>query len=205
VEGASIDKQSHLMDSDRWIEETIEFDRAVKVAQDFAASNPDTLVIVTADHECAGVGIIGAYTGTGASSANVATYDAAKFPKYTIQADGYPLTTDVPGKMLIGYAGNADRYESWQSNAQPSIDSQQPFIGAAPLNAYPTTLLGQPNTRNVSTGYLVTGQVPGDQGVHTATDIPLSAYGRGAMLFSGVMDNTDVFFKIGQVVLGGSK
>ncbi|WP_295750754.1 alkaline phosphatase [Undibacterium sp.] len=205
VEGASIDKQSHLMDSDRWIEETIEFDRAVKVAQDFAASNPDTLVIVTADHECAGVGIIGAYTGTGASSANVATYDAAKFPKYTIQADGYPLTTDVPGKMVIGYAGNADRYETWQSNAQPSQDSQQPFIGAAPLNTYPVTLIGQPNTRNVSTGYLITGQVAGDQGVHTATDIPLSAYGRGAMLFSGVMDNTDVFFKIGQVVLGGSK
>lgn len=204
IEGASIDKQSHLMDSDRWIEETIEFDRAVKVAQDFASANPDTLVIVTADHECAGVGIIGAHTGSGASSANVATYDNAKFPRYMIQADGYPLTTDVPGKMLIGYAGNADRYETWQSSAQPAQDSQQPFTGAAPLNAYPTTAMGQPNTRNVSTGYLITGQVPGDQGVHTGTDIPLSAYGRGAMMFSGVMDNTDVFFKIGQAVLGGS-
>ena len=207
IEGASIDKQSHLMDADRWIEETIEFDRAVKVAQDFAASpaGADTLVIVTADHECAGVGIIGAYTGSGASSANVATYDAAAFPKYTILADGYPATTDVPGKMLIGYAGNADRYETWQSSALPAQDTQQPFIGAAPLSTYPVTTTGKSNTRNVSTGYLITGQVPGDQGVHTATDIPLSAYGRGAMMFSGVMDNTDVFFKIGQAVIGGSK
>ncbi|MGZ3240212.1 MAG: alkaline phosphatase [Burkholderiaceae bacterium] len=205
IEGASIDKQSHLMDSDRWIEETIEFDRAVKVAQDFAATHPDTLVIVTADHECAGVGIIGAYTGSGASSANVATYDHAKFPHYTIQPDGYPLTTDVPGKMLIGYAGNADRYETWQSSAKPAQDSQQVFIDAAPLNTYPVTAMGQPNTRNVSNGYLITGQVPGDQGVHTATDVPLSAYGRGAQMFSGVMDNTDVFFKISQAVLGGSK
>ena len=49
------------------------------------------------------------------------------------------------------------------------------------------------------------GQVPGDQGVHTATDIPLSAFGRGASLFTGVMDNTDVFFKMGQAVLGGVK
>ncbi len=205
IEGASIDKQSHLMDADRWIEETIEFDRAVKVAQDFAAANPDTLVIVTADHECAGVGIIGAYTGNGASSANVATYDAAAFPQYTIMADGYPQTTDVPGKMLIGYAANADRYETWQSSAEPAQDTQQPFIGANPLAAYPVTTMGKSNTRNVSTGYLITGQVAGDQGVHTATDIPLSAYGRGAMMFSGVMDNTDVFFKIGQAVLGGSK
>ena len=59
VEGASIDKQAHLMDSDRWILDTIEFDRAIKVAQDFAKRNPDTLVIVTADHECAGAAIIG--------------------------------------------------------------------------------------------------------------------------------------------------
>ena len=52
VEGASIDKQAHLMDSDRWILETIEFDKAVAKAQAFAAANPDTVVIVTADHEC---------------------------------------------------------------------------------------------------------------------------------------------------------
>ena len=50
IEGASIDKQSHLMDTDRWILETVEFDRAVQVAKDYAASHPDTLVIVTADH-----------------------------------------------------------------------------------------------------------------------------------------------------------
>jgi alkaline phosphatase len=219
VEGASIDKQSHLMDSDRWIEETMEFDRAVKVAQDFAKLNPDTLVIVTADHECGGAAIIGASVGTAHTVADVGTYQAAKFPQYTIAADGYPVTTDIPGKMLIGYAGNADRYETWQSNAQPSQDSQQPFVGQFPLNGYTCGANGNLGTqcmsatgvanagpiRNVATGYLVTGQVPGDQGVHTATDIPLSAFGRGASLFTGVMDNTDVFFKMSQAVLGGAK
>ena len=204
IEGASIDKQSHLMDADRFIEETIEFDRAVKVAQDFAATHPDTLVIVTADHECAGVGIIGAYVGSGiASSANVGVYESAGFPKYTILPDGYPQTTDIPGKMLIGFAANADRYESWRANAQPTQDGQQPFIGQEPLSSNPTLAMGKSNTRNASTGYLITGQVPGDQGVHTGTDVPLSAYGRGARLFSGVIDNTDVFFKIGQAVVGG--
>lgn len=219
IEGASIDKQAHLMDSDRWILETIEFDRAIQVAKDFATQNPDTLVIVTADHECAGAAIIGASTKTnvalqgtlglgttaGQRDPVVGTYDAARFPKYSMSADGYPTTTDVDNKMLIGYGANADRYETWVANTQPSQDTQQPFVGQAPLNAYPTTLLGQPNTRNVSTGFLITGQVGGDQAVHTATDVPLSAYGRGASLFTGVMDNTDVFFKFGQAAIGGVK
>jgi alkaline phosphatase len=45
----------------------------------------------------------------------------------------------------------------------------------------------------------VTGQVPGDSAVHTATDVPLSAYGRGAASFTGLMDNTDVFFKLARI------
>ena len=60
AEGASIDKQAHLMDSERWMLDTIEFDRAVGVARNFAKNHPGTLVIVTADHECSGAAIIGA-------------------------------------------------------------------------------------------------------------------------------------------------
>jgi alkaline phosphatase len=201
IEGASIDKQAHLMDSDRWILEVIEFDRAVKVAQDYASTHPDTLVIVTADHECSGAALIGASLGAAATQANVGTYQSAKFPKYTIAPDGFPASTDFVGKLLVGYGANADRYETWLTNPKPTQDSQQPFVGVAPLNTYPLN----PNVRNSGLGYLVTGQVPGEQAVHTATDIPLSAYGRGASLFTGVFDNTDVFFKLGQLVLGGVK
>jgi alkaline phosphatase len=213
IEGASIDKQSHAMDTDRWLLEMLEFDRAVQVAKDFALKNPDTLVIVTADHECSGAAIIGASTkpigaiqhATATPSvanlrdAVVGTYTASKFPKYVIAPDGYPQTTDVDYKMLIGYGANSDRYETWLANALPTQDGLQPFVGQPPLNAAPAT----PSQRNLSTGFFVTGQVPGDSAVHTATDVPLSAMGRGAAAFTGVMDNTDVFFKIGQAVVGG--
>ena len=215
IEGASIDKQAHLMDTDRWLLEVIEFDRAVQVAKDFAAKNPDTLVIVTADHECSGAAIIGASTKPIAAireatanpsaattrDAIVGVYQSAKFPKYVIAADGYPQTTDVDYKMLIGYGANADRYETWLANTTPTQDPQQPFASQPPQSNYPAN----PQMRNATTGYLVTGQVPGDNAVHTATDVPLSAFGRGASLFTGVMDNTDVFFKIGQVAVGGVK
>jgi len=203
IEGASIDKQAHLMDSDRWVLEVIEFDRAVAVAKAFAEKHPDTLVIVTADHECSGAAIIGASTATAAAlqadpaagKTVVGTYDAAGFPKYTLAADGYPLTTQIDRKLLIGYGANADRYETWLPNAFPTKDSQQPFP--------PSQSPADPTLRNKDVGYLITGQVPGDQAVHTATDIPLSSFGRGASLFHGVMDNTDVFFDIGQAAVGG--
>lgn len=217
VEAASIDKQAHLMDSDRWILETIEFDRAIAKAKNFAAANPDTIVIVTADHECAGATIIGASTTTAANlqslaagsthttaaqrDAVVGTYESAKFPAYTMAADGYPVATDVDGKMLIGYGANADRYETWLTNARPTQDSQQPFYATTPLNTYPAS----PAVRNSTTGYLVTGQIPGSQAAHTASDIPLSAYGRGASLFTGTFDNTDVFFKLAQIAIAGAK
>ena len=53
----------------------------------------------------------------------------------------------------------------------------------------------------------MTGQVPsavaGSQAVHTASDIPIYAEGRGAALFRGSIDNTDVFFNVMQAVVGG--
>jgi alkaline phosphatase len=227
VEGASIDKQAHVMDSDRWILETIEFDKAVQKAKDFAAANPDTVVIVTADHECAGAGIIGSLAtsldtlktnlsnGTATASNSVGTYDAAGFPAYSIQADGYPLTTDVEKKMIIGYAANADRYETWLTSAYPIVDSAMlssatsgVVNGKSPTSVYNRNNPSATYSTKAYSGYLVTGQVPGqggNQATHTATDIPLSAIGRGASLFNGVIDNTDVFFKLGQIAIGGAK
>jgi alkaline phosphatase len=214
VEAASIDKQAHNMDSERWILDTIEFDRAVAVCKHFAENNPDTLVIITADHECAGVNIIGASrvsnselvtraaSGLGTAPGGprngvVGTYDAAGFPVYEIAADGYPSTTDPDRKMLIGYAANADRYEDWLTNVQPLRDSQQPFNNVPPLNTYPSG----PLARDTAGNFFVTGQIQDTVAAHTASDIPLSAFGTGAQRFTGVMDNTDVFFKAMSVAL----
>lgn len=218
VEAASIDKQAHNMDTERWLLDTVEFDKAIGVAKVFAEQNPDTLVIVTADHECAGVNIIGAAnktlaqlqslsvnadaaTGKANLQGAVGTYDAAGFPVCSLAADGYPAATDVDYKMLIGYAGNADRYEDWLTNARPLRDSQQPFNGSAPLNTYPNG----PTSRDTAGQFLITGQVAGSSAVHTGSDIPVSAMGRGATLFAGVIDNTDVFFKAMQAAVGGVK
>ncbi|MGH8582033.1 MAG: alkaline phosphatase [Gammaproteobacteria bacterium] len=215
VEGASIDKQAHSMDSERWILDTIEFDKAIAVAKAYAEGHGDTLVLVTADHECGGVAVIGGSrvtdadlqariaTGQGAAQVRngvVGTSDLAGFPHYPISAtDGYPQSTDPDFKMLIGYAANADRYEDWRTNPQPLRDSQQPGNGVAPLDTYPSG----PLNRDTAGNFLVTGQIADTVAAHTANDIPLSAFGRGSTLIGGTMDNTDIFFSVMQAVVGG--
>jgi alkaline phosphatase len=217
VEGASIDKQAHAMDSERWLLETIEFDRAVAVAREYAAQHTDTLVVVTADHETAGVSLIGGSRLSAAELAKraakgggeaflrdgvVGTYEQARFPKYRIAPDGFPETTEIDGKLLVGYGANADRYEDWVTNARPLNEGTPLSPGAVPNFGMPA---GQerPDLRDSQGGLFFLGQVADSVATHTAADVPLTADGLGGNLFHGVLDNTDVFFTIAGATLFG--
>jgi alkaline phosphatase len=59
IEGSEIDWAAHSNDADILIDETLDFDKAVGIALDFARIDGQTLVIVTADHETGGVSISG--------------------------------------------------------------------------------------------------------------------------------------------------
>ena len=66
VEGGKIDFAGHNNDAATNVRETLDFDRAVTVALDFARAHPDeTLVVVTADHETGGMAM--GYSKTGYS------------------------------------------------------------------------------------------------------------------------------------------
>lgn len=192
LEAGSIDKQAHAMDTERWLLEILEFDRAIERIRAFVAANPDTIAVITADHETGGMSIVGASnltntaltalatTATTAAELRdgiVGTYGAARFPNYNILADGYPDTTDIDRKLIVTYGANADRYEDWLTKPAPAA--------------------------NATRGFLIPGQVPGTQAVHTANDVPLSALGLGQALFTGNQDNTEVFFKLAQLAITG--
>jgi alkaline phosphatase len=59
VEGSQIDWACHDNNMKRSVDETLDMDRAVKVAYDFARKNRSTLIVVTADHETGGMTITG--------------------------------------------------------------------------------------------------------------------------------------------------
>lgn len=222
IEGAHIDKQSHLMDPDRAIGEVLELDAAVGVARRFADRAGDTVVVVLADHECSGFSLIGGLTGSAAAAAAlpsdaavldpartperqkaVGIYDAAGFPRYTIAADGYPATMDVDGKVLVGYGASGDRYETWLWRPLPVTDSLLPGDIKAEMKA--KGYGGEPIQRlSDRGGFFLRGNVAGGQAVHTASDIPVSAYSSGSDAwrdFVGVQSNTDVFFKLMRAAL----
>ena len=224
VEAAHIDKQSHAMDADRAILETIEFDNAVEVARNFAEQNGETLVLVTADHECSGFSLIGALSGSVKTLQSlpadnivleadkqperqkmIGVYDAAGFPQYKMNADGYPQTLDIDGKLLVGFGGSADRYETWLTKPLPIVDSL--LTGSIQTELRGKGYADNPVDRasDKQTGMFLRGQAQGkSQAVHTASDVPIAAYSkRGAhQLFVGVQENTDVFFKIMRSVFG---
>lgn len=220
VEAAHIDKQSHLMDAERAIWDTIEFDRAVAKALEFARKDGNTIVLVTADHECAGFSIIGASTKSIADLENlpsdtslldpadhparqaaVGPYDAAGFPSYAIAADGFPVFPYAADfkPIQVSFGGSGDRFEDWLSKPLPAIDSLLPADIRAELLAagYPVNPIDR--DPESSHGVFLRGEASSTQAVHTASDIPLTAFSSGSdawLNFLGSLDNTDVFFRI---------
>lgn len=55
VEGGNIDHAAHNNDFNRTVTDTLAFDDAVRVALDYMEENPDTLVVVCADHSTGGL------------------------------------------------------------------------------------------------------------------------------------------------------
>jgi hypothetical protein len=117
-------------------------DRAVQVAKDFAAHNPDTLVIVTADHECSGAAIIGASKVTdaalvaGAGSGVPGLRNAVVEPRRRrIPQVHHQRWTALPrpndNKMPIGYGGMQIGMKiGWLTRRRYRIRSNPPAVAA---------------------------------------------------------------------------
>lgn len=202
VEGASIDKMSHPLDWDRAVIETIEFDKAVGIAREFAARNPDTLIIATGDHTH-GFSIIGTIDddkpGTDMRE-KIGTYDKAGFPNYKDEnGDGYPDRVDVT-KRLAMFANNfPDYYETFR----PKLDG--PFVPA--VQDENKHYIANQAYKDVPGAVLRTGNIPkdGDSGVHSVDDVVLQAQGPGSEEFKGYMEQSDVYRVLAEVFALGKQ
>ncbi|MFM1651673.1 alkaline phosphatase [Brevibacillus sp. B_LB10_24] len=195
VEGASIDKQLHPLDWERAAYDTIEMDKAVGVAKRFAEKNGDTLVIVTADHSHS-VSIAGTYwEGDGKSGREaVRTYEASKFPTYVdSNGDGFPDNPDVDRKLAVVFGSHPDYYEDYKFDPVPTSPTVKNKDGVYVANPAKLANPDDPDRDRFLRPGTISPTLE-SQGVHTADDVPLMAYGPGSGYFKGTMDNTDVFF-----------
>lgn len=202
VEAANVDKMSHPLDWDRAVVDTIEFDKAIGVAREFAAKNPDTLIVVTGDHTH-GVSIIGTVDdekpGTEMRE-KVGTYAEAGFPNYEDKdGDGYPDKVDVSRRLFLNANNGPDHYETFR----PKLDA--PFVPA--IQNEKKEYVANEAYKGVPGAVLVTGIIPksADSGVHAVDDIVLQAEGPGAEGFRGYMEQSDVYKALAEAFALGAK
>lgn len=202
VEAANVDKMSHPLDWDRAVVDTIEFDKAIGVAREFAAKNPDTLIIVTGDHTH-GVSIIGTVDdekpGTEMRE-KVGTYAEAGFPNYEDKdGDGYPDKVDVSRRLFLNANNGPDHYETFR----PKLDG--PFAPA--IQNEKKEYIANEQYKDVPGAVLVSGIIPksADSGVHAVDDIVLQAEGPGAEGFRGYMEQSDVYKALAEAFALGAK
>ncbi len=202
VEAANVDKMSHPLDWDRAVIDTIEFDKAIGVAREFAAKNPDTLIVVTGDHTH-GVSIIGTVDdekpGTEMRE-KVGTYAEAGFPNYEDKdGDGYPDKVDVSRRLFLNANNGPDHYETFR----PKLDA--PFVPA--IQNEKKEYVANEAYKDVPGAVLVTGIIPksADSGVHAVDDIVLQAEGPGAEGFRGYMEQSDVYKALAEAFALGAK
>ncbi|HTN67857.1 MAG TPA: alkaline phosphatase [Dysgonamonadaceae bacterium] len=110
VEGSMIDWGGHANNTAYVVQETLDFDRAIGKALEFASSNKETLVIITADHETGGMAISGGDINKGQVSGKYTTggHTALMVPVFAYGAGADKFTgvynnTDVFKKMIEAF------------------------------------------------------------------------------------------------------
>ncbi len=210
VEAASIDKQSHPNNAAGTIWDTIEMDKSVGVARAWAARRTvkDTLVIVTADHDQS-MHIIGVSNSPDAeylnrSKSEKITYTTPRGEQsFTVWGDSYsnaraglPFINGSTGASNnSGPGGTPGSYAAATVVANdPAASTQSTYFG---FPAYPMdTKTGYPMNTSTGTTSLRRLSVGFRTGDHTGSSVPVTAEGPGALLFTGYMDQTDIFFKM---------
>jgi alkaline phosphatase len=215
VEGASIDKQSHPNHAAGTIWDTIELDKSIGVGRAWAAKRAvkDTLLVVTADHDQS-MSIVGVNNTPDTEYLNrtkrteVVVTSLAGEQAFTYYGDAYSnaraglpyINNSVGAENNRGRTGTPLTFAPVNTPTDPAASSVSTYFGSP---AYPM---------DAKTGYPVNTAAPGTTlrrlavgfrtGDHTGSSVPVTAEGTGAFLFTGYMDQSDIFFKMATALSG---
>ncbi|MFN0103199.1 MAG: alkaline phosphatase [Bryobacteraceae bacterium] len=215
VEAASIDKQSHPNHASGTIWDTIEMDKSVGVARAWAAKRPvkDTLIVVTADHDQS-MHIIGVSNTADAEYLNKSDKREVVFTSpageqaFTVYGDAFSnaraglpfINGSIGADNNRGRTGTPTTFAPATVTANPAANTYSTYFGspAYPMDAktgYPVNTAAAGGTlRRLAVGFRT--------GDHTGSSVPVTAEGTGAFLFTGYMDQSDIFFKMAAALTG---
>ncbi|HRD20308.1 MAG TPA: alkaline phosphatase [Fervidobacterium sp.] len=168
VEGSQIDWEAHGNDPYGVWKETVEFDNAVKVALEFARKNPDTLILVTGDHETGGLSI----------ASKTYMIDIEKLREYKMDTDTFMNKFPIDNKKVF--------IEAVKENYGIEMTDQE-YAALLSKKGNPTDLVN-------SFGRYISdkAQIGWTSFEHTGVPVPIYAFGPGAENFTGWFDNTEI-------------
>lgn len=204
AEGGKIDWACHRNDPRAAIEEVWGLDSAVRAALDFAQRHPgEVLIVVTADHETGGLSL-----GNG-SLGYRSNFGLLRFQR---------ASQETLEDSLARVAHGTEEGRAWKR----SLDGVGRWFG---LGSHPSLPLSRPDTLRLREAFLAerSGK-PGPwgsygplawtatrllsekagvgwtTGAHTAIPVPVHAWGEGAELFQGRMDNTGIADRLRRIL-----
>ena len=225
VEGGKIDWACHANDAASTIHDTLALADAVQVAIDFAAKHPaETLILVTGDHETGGLSIGFAGTNYNTYLKNInqqkisyAKYDADYVAKYVEAKTPFETAmTDVTalfGLVMPAQAETAANktlvltdYEVAELKKAYEITLKGGFGTDANGKSLQTqeeyVQYGTYTPFSVTVTHLLNNKSGINFSSYSHTGLPAAVYasGAGAELFVGGYDNTDLYYKLAQLL-----
>jgi len=208
IEASQVDWAGHGRDIAAAMTEMDDLAKTLEYLEEYVTKNPDTLVVLTADHSTGGLSI---GRKTGASNKDIrSTYlwqpqilrTMSISPKaFATEFSKTELTIQQVNELLNFNISNDDMNELVKSKK----------MGVDSLNKYNSLSLSQQKNKwrpNVNGPILITikniidkktntgwGSIS-SSGTHTAIDVPVFSFGAHSEKFKGFQDNTDIAKKI---------
>lgn len=189
VEGGRIDWAGHANEAATNLRDLLELDDAVKVAMDFRADHPGTLIIVTGDHETGGMSMGFAGTGYAFFMERLANQKCSTetFQKRYHELKAKEGTTFDDVARLIeecyGLKFGAPADDPMALDAE-DVESLKRHYASGGLSD---------KVRRLMQGKAGVGWTSGS---HTGLPVLTTAVGPGAEMFNGLLDNTDISKRI---------
>lgn len=194
IEEGDIDHAGHSCDGGAIIHQTIDFQKSIQLAYDFYLQHPDeTLIVVTADHDTSGSTF--GYRKGDAGLISCQKMSKSAFGGYCrkLYESGENVSWEDMKEILRENLGFWDKIQlkdkdakRLQSQFERMFKARQASDEKGLYESFDTFVVDVYNTfgRYAGLEYVIGG--------HTGNAVPVYAIGKGAELFKGFIDNTDI-------------
>lgn len=188
AEGARIDHAAHAADVPGVVAETLDFDKSVKYAVDWAKENGDTMVVVVADHETLGLSVTEPINKEALMNIEVSPEYMAGQLVETESGDAY--TIDSIQSVFKEYADiSLTEAEAREFNSNIINEDDGSLYYQYKVGWQIGSIIAAKNNVGVVNADV---RANSDTGGHTLNSIPVFAFGPETEKFNGMMQNTEI-------------